>query len=73
MTTPADHELTQGTDHVFHQIRSLLAAQQLPSIIKNLVPADVYEGTQSLVLEARLLHARNLISFFAEHHYKDDL
>jgi hypothetical protein len=73
MPPPAEQELTQGTDHVYHEIRSLLAGLELPPIIKNLVPNDVYEGTESLVLEARLLHARNLIAFFAEHHYKDDL
>ena len=71
MPPPAEHELTQGTDHVYHEIRSLLAGLELPGIIKNLVPNDVYEGTESLVLEARLLHARNLIALFAEHHYKD--
>ena len=50
MPPPAEHELTQGTDHVYHEIRSLLAGLELPGIIKTLVPNDVYEGTESLVL-----------------------
>jgi hypothetical protein len=73
MPPPAEHEFTQETDHIYHEIRSLLAGLELPGIIKNLVPNDVYEGTESLVLEARLLHARNSIAFFAEHHHKDNL
>jgi len=66
-------QLRSGTDLIYYEMSMLLNAHTVPSMIKTNYP-DVVSVVGSLLLEARLVHARNLIAFFRETRtHSDDL